>query len=285
MDLQDLPATEKVWLVDHHLPVKPPGAKQCRVENIGPVCRCDQDDPGVAVEAVHLDEHLIERLFAFIVTATHAGTTMATNSIDFIDKHDRRSGLFGLLEQVAHSTGAAADEHFDEVRTRDRKDRHPGLASNGSGQQGLTCAGRAIEQHSLGDLCAQRAEPSGALQEVANLAEFFDRFVGARNICGESLVNCRALALPMLNMPPLIFVNTKTIRPTRINIGAIRNANSRQKFDDPKFVVTSTLGDASVRAIVSSSANSRGNVSSYSVPLVKMPAISWVRSRITADST
>ena len=92
-----------------------------------------------------------------------------------------RVGL-GLLEQVAHAGGADADEHLDEVRAGDRVERHAGLAGDGAGQQGLAGAGRAVEQHALGDLGADRQELGGLGEELLDLVELLDGLVGAGDV-------------------------------------------------------------------------------------------------------
>ena len=66
---------------------------------------------------------------------------MAADRIQLVDEDDARSFRLGLLEEVADSRGPDAHEHLDEVRARDREERHLGLAGDGLGQQGLTGAG------------------------------------------------------------------------------------------------------------------------------------------------
>ena len=77
--------------------------------------------------------------------------------------------LARLLEQVAHPGGADADKHLDEFRPRDRKERHPGLAGNGTGEQGLACPRRADQQHALGRTPAEPPVADGVFQEVDDL--------------------------------------------------------------------------------------------------------------------
>src|ERR1700687_4930246 len=48
-------------------------AKRPRIEHVGPVGGGDQDDAFVRLEAVHLDEELVERLLALVVAAAEAG--------------------------------------------------------------------------------------------------------------------------------------------------------------------------------------------------------------------
>ena len=111
-------AAEQVGPVDGDLPVEAARAQQRGVEDVGPVRGGDHDDAALDVEAVHLDEHLVERLLALVVAAAHAGAAVPADGVDLVDEDDRRGVLLGLLEQVADAAGADADEHLDEVRAR-----------------------------------------------------------------------------------------------------------------------------------------------------------------------
>ena len=158
VDLEDLVAPGEVGGVDLDLPVEAAGAQQRGVEHVGPVGGGDQDHAAADVEAVHLDQQLVQRLLALVVAAAHAGAAVPADGVDLVDEDDRRSVLLGLLEEVAHPAGADADEHLDEVGAGDRVERHAGLARDRAGQQRLAGAGRAVEQHALGDLGADRLE-------------------------------------------------------------------------------------------------------------------------------
>ena len=72
VDLQDLLAAAHVGASDDHLPVESAGAQEGGVEHVGAVGRGDQDHAVVGLEAVHLDEELIERLLALVVAAAQA---------------------------------------------------------------------------------------------------------------------------------------------------------------------------------------------------------------------
>jgi hypothetical protein len=113
--LENALATAQVGGIDHDLAVEATRAQQRRVEHVGTVGRRDEDHAVVGLEAVHLDEQLIERLFALVVPATETGAAMAADGIDFVDEDDARRMRLALLEQVAHARGADADEHLDEV--------------------------------------------------------------------------------------------------------------------------------------------------------------------------
>jgi hypothetical protein len=151
-------------------------------QDVGAVRGGDEDDAALDVEAVHLDQHLVERLLALVVAAAHAGAAVTTDGVDLVDEDDGRSVLLGLLEQVAHPAGADADEHLDEVGPGDRVERHTRLAGDRPGQQGLAGAGRAVEQDALGDLRADRLELGRLLQELLDLAELLDGLLGPRHV-------------------------------------------------------------------------------------------------------
>ena len=173
--LEDLLAALQVGRVDADLAVEAARAQQRGVEDVGAVRRRDEDDVGLRVEAVHLDEHLVERLLALVVAAAHAGAAVAADGVDLVDEDDGRRVLLGLVEQVAHAARADADEHLDEVRTRDRVERHARLAGDRAGEQGLAGSGRAVQQHALRDAGADGLELRRVLQEVLDLLQLLDR--------------------------------------------------------------------------------------------------------------
>ena len=152
---------------------KRPGPQQRRIEHVGPVGGGDQDHALVGLEAVHLDQELVQRLLALVVAAARAGAAVAADRVDLVHEDDAGRVLLALLEQVAHARGAHADEHLDEVGARDREERHVGLAGDGLGQQRLAGARRADQQHALGDLAAELLELLRVLQELDDLPQLF----------------------------------------------------------------------------------------------------------------
>ncbi len=151
MNPQDLFAADEIGVRDHDLTVEAAWPQERRIEDVGPVGRGDDDDAFVLLEAVHLDQQLIERLFALVVAAAKARAAMAPDRVDFVDEDDAGRVLLGLLEHVAHPARADADEHLDEVRARDGEERHVGFARDRPGGQGLAGARRADQQHAARD--------------------------------------------------------------------------------------------------------------------------------------
>src|SRR4249919_1454093 len=174
VDLEDVLAAFAVGPVDDDLAVEAAGPQQGRVEDVGPVGGGDQDDVVFHLEPVHLDQELVQGLLALVVAAAHAGPAVAADGVDLVHEDDAGRVLLGLLEQVAHPARADADEHLDEVRAGDREEGDAGLAGDGAGEQRLTGAGRAVEQHALGDAGAERLELLRVLEEFLDLLELLD---------------------------------------------------------------------------------------------------------------
>ncbi len=189
--LEDLAAAVAVGPVDDDLPVEAAGAKQRRVEDVGPVRGGDQDDVVLHLEAVHLDEELVQRLLALVVAAAEAGAAMAADGVDLVHEDDAGVRLLGLLEEVADARGADADEHLDEVRAGDREERHAGLAGDRAREQRLAGAGRPVEQDALGDPRAERLELLRVLEELLDLLELLDRLVHAGHVLEADLRRVR----------------------------------------------------------------------------------------------
>ena len=177
--------------IHRHTAVKAAGPQQRRVENVGPVGRSDDNDVRISIEAVHLDEDLVERLLALVVRAAQAGATMAAHGVDLVDKNDTRGILLGLLEEVAHTAGADADKHLHKFGTGDAEEGHAGFARHGLGHQRLACAGRADQQHALGDACAQGGKLLRLLEELDDFLQFLLGLVVAGDVDKS---NCRPVA-------------------------------------------------------------------------------------------
>src|SRR5207248_1884418 len=101
VNLEDLRAPLAVGAIDDDLAVEAAGPQQRRIEDVGPVGGRDEDDVVLHLEAVHLDEELVERLLALVVTAAQAGPAVAADGVDLVHEDDAGAVLFGLLEQVA----------------------------------------------------------------------------------------------------------------------------------------------------------------------------------------
>src|SRR6185437_11732092 len=193
--LEDLLATAHVGQAHHHLAIEATRTQQRGIEHVGAVRRGDHDDAFRALETVHLDQQLVQRLLALVMTAAEAGAAMAADRVDLVDEDDAGRMLLGLLEHVAYAAGAHAHEHLHEVRAGDREERHLGLARDGLGQQGLAGTGWAHHQHAARDLAAQLLELGRIAQELDQLADLLLGLVATGHVVEVDLDLVLALQL------------------------------------------------------------------------------------------
>ena len=147
-----------------------------------------EDDAVVGLEAVHLDEELVQGLLALVVSAAEACAAVTSDGVDLVDEDDAGSVLLALLEQVADAGCADADEHLDEVRTGDGEERNVGLAGDCAGQQGLAGSRRPDEQDALGDAAAEALELLRLAEELDDLLELFLGLVDAGDVLEGDLL-------------------------------------------------------------------------------------------------
>jgi hypothetical protein len=161
VDDKDWLALREVGEWHDDLTVEASRSQQRRIEDVRTVRRRHHDDALGRVEPIHLREHLVQGLLAFVVTTAEAGTSLSTDRVDLVDEDDRGRLLAGGLEEVADAAGADADEHLHEVRPRDREKRDARLTGDGAREQGLAGAWRPDEQDAFGDLRPDLLEPAG----------------------------------------------------------------------------------------------------------------------------
>ena len=128
VDLEDLDPLVLGGQRHHDHAVEAARAQQGGVEDVGTVGGRHHHDALGRLEAVHLGEHLVERLLALVVPAAETGAALAADRVDLVDEDDRGSLLARGLEEVAHPRRADTDEHLHEVGAGDRDERHAGLA-------------------------------------------------------------------------------------------------------------------------------------------------------------
>ena len=76
--------------------------------------------------------------------AAKPGAALTANGINFVNKHNARSALFGLFKQIAHTGSAYADKHFHKVRAGNAEERYARFTGNGFGKQGFACTRRPV---------------------------------------------------------------------------------------------------------------------------------------------
>ena len=175
-------AADDIRPVQHHAAVETAGAQQSRVEDVGPVGGRHYDNADVGIEAVHLDQDLVERLLALVMNGAQTGAALAAYSVDFVYEDDAGGVVLGLIEEVAHARSTHADEHLHELRAAYGKERHASLAGHGARQQCFAGSGRADEQHALGYACPQCLKFLARFQELHYLAQVLLGFFNAGHI-------------------------------------------------------------------------------------------------------
>ena len=164
-------AALEVGKVNGDLTIETAGTEEGLIENIGTVGGGNGDNAGIAIETVHLDEDLVDGLLALVVAAGETGTTLTTDGIDLINEDDAGGILLGLAEDITDTGGTDANEHLDELGTRDGDEGYAGLTGHGLGEKGLTGTGRSVKDDTTGDAATISRVNLGLLEEVNNLGQ------------------------------------------------------------------------------------------------------------------
>ena len=112
MHAQDLLAPGQVGRRDQHLAVEAAGPQERRVEVLEPVRGAHHDHLRRLVEAVELDEQLVQGLVVLAVEA--AALARGADGVELVDEDDRGRVPAGLLEQLPDPGGAEPGEHLHE---------------------------------------------------------------------------------------------------------------------------------------------------------------------------
>jgi len=110
-----------------------------------------QDDAFVGFEAVHFHQQLVQGLFALVVSAAQAGTTLTADGIDLVNKDDAGSVFLALFEEIADAACAHAYEHFHEIRARNGEEGYCGFTGNRAGQESFARSRGTDQEHALGN--------------------------------------------------------------------------------------------------------------------------------------
>ena len=145
--LEDRLTTCEIGRRDEDLPVETPGTEKSRVEILEPVRSGHHDHLVAVVEAVELDEQLVQCLILLAVEAVIAAG--GADRVELVDEHDRGRILARLLEELADAGRAEPGEHLDEGRGALRVEARAGLAGDRLGEERLPGPRRPVEQNSF----------------------------------------------------------------------------------------------------------------------------------------
>jgi hypothetical protein len=121
-------------------------------------------------------------LLTFVISVTQSGTALTANCVNFVDKDNAQGTFVGFVEEMADTTRADSDEHFDEFGSRDPEKGHASFTGDCPRQQRFACSGRADQQHATRDAAAEFDELLGFLQDFDDFLEFLERFVDTSHV-------------------------------------------------------------------------------------------------------
>src|SRR5258706_10662898 len=98
MHLKDRLTSTHIGPIQDNPAIKTSGAHQGRVEDVRTVGCCHYNHVGVSVKSVHLDQNLVERLFALVMTAAESCAAMASNSVDLVHEYNAGAVTLGLIK-------------------------------------------------------------------------------------------------------------------------------------------------------------------------------------------
>ena len=169
VNIEDRLAAADVGQPHMDLPVESARAQEGRIEHVDPVGGADHDHAGGGVEAVHLDEKLVEGSLEFPVGRRSAAAALAADGVDLVDEDQAGRTLAGLLEQLGDPTLGDADERSREVAARHGQEGHSCLAGERLGDEGLAGSGRSDHQEPAGNAGAHLLEGLSVLKEGDHL--------------------------------------------------------------------------------------------------------------------
>ena len=149
-------------------------AQQRRVEDVRPVRGRDDDHAGVRVEAVHLDEDLVERLLALVVRAAEARAALAPDRVDLVDEDDARRVARLAWSNRSRTREAPTPTNISTNSSPRSRRRTPASPRDGAREERLAGARRADEQHAARDARVEGVE----LLELSELDDFLELGLG-----------------------------------------------------------------------------------------------------------
>ena len=178
----------EVRFVDDDLAIEAASAQQRLVENLRAIRCRHHRDAARRIETVHLGQQLIQRLFAFVVSAeARPDAARTADCVEFVDEHDARRFFARLFEQLAHAGSTNSDEHLDELGTADVEERHPRFAGYGAREQRLAGSRRAEQQNPFRHPATEALNARRILQELDDLLQFLLRLIGAGDVVERDL--------------------------------------------------------------------------------------------------
>src|SRR5438132_2270311 len=231
MDFKDGFTACEVGTIHDDLAIESPSSHQRRVQHLRCVGSSHNDDPLRSIEAVHLGQQLIERLFSFVIAENPSAPacTRFSDCIQFIDKDDARSLLLGLFKQISDAGSANADEHLDEFRAGDGEERNASFAADSFCKQSLARTGWPYKKHSFRNSSAKLLVLPRLLEEVDHFHQFGLGFVDPCHVF-KADVN---FGRPVVDLGAALAERERTWCLTEPAIGVSRDEQKKRDRYDP----------------------------------------------------
>jgi hypothetical protein len=151
------------------LPVEPACPQECRIQDFRPIGRRHENDADAGIEAVHLDQQLVQGLLTFLMRYRSHPASFPKR-IQFVDEDNTGRFDLCLLEQIPHAGCPHPDKHLHELRPADAEKSHPCLSRHGAGQKRLAGSRRADEQDAFRNFSPKTREFFRCLEKLDHLA-------------------------------------------------------------------------------------------------------------------
>ena len=165
MHAQDFFALRAHRTADDYAPVKASGAKQRRIEHVGPVGGGHQDDAFIGLESVHFHQQLVQGLLALVCYCRPGGAADGVTALISSIKMMEGGVLLALLEQVAPGWRPRLQTF---PRSRNPRWRRTNVSFTGDrpATAGLARSRRSNQQHAFRNASAQLLELLRLAQEL-----------------------------------------------------------------------------------------------------------------------
>ena len=160
--------------------------------------------PFVRLEAVHLDEQLIERLLALVVSAAEAGAAVTSNRVNLVDEDDARRVLLACSKRSRTRLAPTPTNISTKSEPEMLKKGTPASPAIARASSVLPVPGGPIIEHALRDAAAELLELLRILEEGDDLFDLVLGLVDASDIGEGDLVLRLVRASRARDLPKLI---------------------------------------------------------------------------------
>src|SRR5699024_6200520 len=138
-------------------------------------------------KAVHFHKQLVQCLLPFVMTTAETGTTLAADSVNFINKDNTWRVFLRIFKQVTHTGSTDTDKHLNKVRSADREKWRTGLTGNRAGKKCLTRSRGSDKQHAFRNEGTQTGKFAGVFQKLDHFHKFLLLFISPGHIFKSNL--------------------------------------------------------------------------------------------------